>query len=327
VIEAIKRRHARQLAGDHAPDGLRLGLVIEGGALRGVSSAGGAVVLAQLGYSNVFDEVHATSAAVMNAAYFMTNQPLLGISVYFDNCTTKSFVNPWRFWKIVDVDYIFDRLAVTEKRLDLQKLLEARARLYVAVIDKDTSRPALLDVKATGSMLKALKASAAIPVLYNRSVKVDGARYIDGGLAIPFGLLPALDNGCTHVLVLSTRPADYQGQPPSLFNRLLFNIMCAHGDPRLNRLFAEQHLRSREIRAVAIGKTAGFTNRHIATICTEGVENVHRMERNVDTLRAAATSYGQRVLAAFGTDPAGWSLPLRCAGADADASGKGGRRS
>jgi predicted patatin/cPLA2 family phospholipase len=316
VIDAIKERRARQLVGDDAPDGKRLGLVIEGGAIRGVSSAGGAVVLAQLGYSNVFDEVHATSAAVMNAAYFMTNQPLLGISVYFDNCTTRSFVNPWRFWKIVDVDYIFDRLAVDEKRLDLQKLLKARGTLYVAAIDKDTGKPAVLDVKAADSMLKALKASAAIPILYNRAVKVGGHRYIDGGLAIPFGLVPALRNGCTHVLVLSTRPATYQSQPPTFFQRLLFNVMCAHGNAAMNRLFAEQHLRSREIRAVATGQASVFDDRHIATVCTEGVENVSRMERNVDLLRAAATSYGRRVLAIFGRDPAGWDLPLKCAGAD-----------
>jgi hypothetical protein len=92
--------------------------------------------------------------------------------------------------------------------------------------------------------------------------------------------------------------------------------MCAHGDPALNRLFAEQHLRSQEIRDVATGRIVPSSDRQIATICTEGVENIGRMERNVDKLRAAATSYGRRVLAAFGTDPAGWSLPLHCAGAD-----------
>src|SRR5687767_15404331 len=86
VVAAVMERRARYRAGDRTPDGRRLGLVIEGGALRGVCSAAGAVVLAQLGLSDVFDEVHATSAAVMNASYFFTNQPLLGISVYFDNC-------------------------------------------------------------------------------------------------------------------------------------------------------------------------------------------------------------------------------------------------
>lgn len=87
VIEAIKARHVRQIRGDHSPDGRNLGLVIEGGALRAVCSAGGAYVLAELGFSDVFDEVYATSAGVMNASYFLSNQQLLGISVYFENCT------------------------------------------------------------------------------------------------------------------------------------------------------------------------------------------------------------------------------------------------
>jgi predicted patatin/cPLA2 family phospholipase len=312
-------RRARYRAGDRTPDGRRLGLVIEGGALRGVCSAAGAVVLAQLGLSDVFDEVHATSAAVMNASYFLTNQPLLGISVYFDNCTTTRFVNPWRFWKMVDVDYIFDHVVVKEKPLDLRRLAQSSSTLYVAVINRDRGEPMLVDVKASSSPLTVMKASAAMPVFYNRSIEIDGQRCMDGGLALPLSLEPALANGCTHVLALSTRPHDYVSQPASRWSRFVFNVLCARGDTKIKRLFEDQFLRSREIRALATGKVPVPPQVHIATLCTSGVENVDRIRASHEELRIAALSYGRKVLSLFAGAPMDWSLPEQCATASEQA--------
>ncbi|MEQ1909744.1 MAG: patatin-like phospholipase family protein [Vicinamibacterales bacterium] len=314
VIAAILQRSARRQAGDRRPDGRKLGLVIEGGALRGVASAGGAVVLAQLGFSDLFDEVYATSAAVMNASYFISNQPLLGISVYFDNCTTRQFVNPWRFWKIVDVDYIFDDVAVHEKPLDVARVAASSSRLQVAVIDRRTGDAFMVDARSHGiPMLRILKASAAIPILYNRTVDIGGRPCMDGGLAIPFGLKHAISDGCTDVLVLSTRPPDHASKKPNWLHRLLFNVLCARGRSAVNRVFAERHLRSRELRDLSTGRTPPPAGVSIATICAEADENIERLTRDRQKLHSAAVSYGRKVLRVFGKNPATWTLPEDCA--------------
>ena len=39
--------------------------------MRGVLSGGGAVALSHLGFNELFDEVYATSAGVMNVSYFL----------------------------------------------------------------------------------------------------------------------------------------------------------------------------------------------------------------------------------------------------------------
>jgi predicted patatin/cPLA2 family phospholipase len=313
VVAAILDRHARRLRGDATSDGRKLALVIEGGALRAVCSAGGAVVLAQLGFSDLFDEVYATSAAVMNASYFISNQPLLGISVYFDSCTTRAFFDPLRFWKVVDVDYIFDRVAVHEKPLDVGRVLRSPTTLYVAVIEKKTGDAYVVDVRASRTpLLQVLKASAALPVFYNRAVDVDGRACMDGGLRIPFGLRHALANGCTHVLVLSTRPADYIDRPASAFDRLVFNALCARGNAALRKVFADKHVYAAEARALALGRVAPPRGTAIATICADTAENIPRLTTDRALLRAAATSYGRRTLQVFGVDPLSWSLPDDC---------------
>lgn len=310
VIEAIKARQARQMRGDQSPDGRKLGLVIEGGALRAVCSAGGAYALAELGFSDVFDEVYATSAGVMNASYFISKQQLLGISVYFENCTRRQFINPFRFWKMLDVDYIFDQVVPIEKPLDVDRVLRSKTRLFVAVIDKSTGEAFVVDTKATSTpLVSVLKAANAIPVYYNRTVDVDGRPCIDGGIGIPFPLPQALARGCTDILVLSTRPADYVSQMPSWRNRTIFNILCARGNKGLNQIFRERYLRSREARELAFGRVPTPSNVNIATICTEGAENIDRMTMDKAVLYAAAISYGRKTFRMFGKDATSWSLP------------------
>src|SRR3954471_8473526 len=96
VVSAILNRAERRRGGDFQSDGKKLGLVVEGGAMRSVYSAGGAVALARLGFTDLFDEVYATSAGVMNASYFLSDQPDIGITVYYESCTSRLFINPLR---------------------------------------------------------------------------------------------------------------------------------------------------------------------------------------------------------------------------------------
>ena len=171
-----------------------LGLVIEGGAIRGVSSAGEACCgLAQLGYSNVFDEVHATSAAVMNAAYFMTNQPLLGISVYFDNCTDEELRESMAVLEDRRRRRTFDRIAADEEAAGFQKLLKARGTLYVAAIDKRDRRGCSAGCQGSGFNAESAEGVRGNSLSgNNRTVEVGGRRYIDGGLAIPVRFAPGI---------------------------------------------------------------------------------------------------------------------------------------
>lgn len=310
VIDIIKARRARGSQCDEISDGRKLALVIEGGALRAISSAGGAYVLAELGLSDVFDEVYATSAGVMNASYFISGQPLLGISVYFENCTSRKFINPFRFWKILDVDYIFDQVVPIEKPLDVARVLGTRTRLYVAVIDSSSGEAFVVDTKKTRTpLVQVLKAANAIPVYYNRTVAVDGRPCIDGGIGIPFPLAQALENGCTDVLVLSTKPVSYVSQQPSWKNRMIFNMIFAQGNEVMSRVFNDRHLRSREARNLALGRLATPQNVSIATVCTEGIENIDRLTTNRTVLYDAAVSYGRKVLRIFGEDANSWTLP------------------
>ena len=311
AVASILSRAKRWREGDRQSDGKKLGLVIEGGAMRSVYSAGGVVALAHLGFAELFDEIYATSAGVMNASYFLSDQPSLGITVYYESCTTPLFMNRLRLWKILDIDYLFDQVVANEKRLDIDKVISSRTKFFVALIDKYLGEAILVEKSMTRTpWLQVLKAATSMPVFYNRTVQVDGRACMDGGLAIPFPLEQAIANGCTDVLVLLTRPADYCCRKYSWVERCVFDLMCAHGNSGMNRVFAYHHEASGHARDLALGRALTPDSVNIATICTTDADSINRTTADPVALREAALNYGRRTLRIFGANPNGLNLPL-----------------
>lgn len=311
IVDSILRRAAARRAGDAAPDGRKLALVIEGGGMRSVCSGAGAAALGQLGLHDAFDEVYATSAGVMNAVYFITNQVELGMSVYFENCTTWAFLNPFRFWKILNVDYIVDRVVSLHKPFDAEALKSSPTRLLVTACDRRTGELVLIDTQTTTvPILQVLRAAMAMPVLYNRTVRIGDVGCIDGGTVLPFPLLQAIERGCTDILVLQTRPAQFVELPPSRARQYAFNTLHAYSTRRLRGAFADRHVISQQVRDTAMGRIAPPEGVNIAAICTEDAVPIEASTTNRAANYRAALDYGRRVFRYFDRDPDGFLLPI-----------------
>jgi predicted patatin/cPLA2 family phospholipase len=311
AVAAIRARGARFKAGDRSPDGRKLALVVEGGALRAVCSAGGVVALEHLGLTDVFDHVYGTSAGVMNASYFVAGQARLGIRIYYEDMNRRAIANPWRFWNILDLDRLFQQAILGDKRLRLDAVLAARSRLFIAALDAETGVGRMFDGQAlTGEdeLLSALRAATAVPFLYHRPMTVDGRRYFDAGLVNAFPVADAVAAGCTDILVLLTRPFGYRRPRALRWMRWLFNRLYARRNPRLARAFALRHQQDAAVRSVAFGRSPVPAGINIATICTDDDEDVGRMTTDGARLRAAALAFGRKTLRVLHADPDGWTL-------------------
>jgi len=311
AVSAILARAERRRSGDRSPDGRKLALVVEGGALRGVCSAGGVVALEHLGFTDLFDHVYGTSAGAMNASYFLAGQARLGIRVYYEDMNRREIVNPWRFWNILDLNRLFAESILGQKRLRLDAVLASRSKLFIAALEAESGAGMLFDAQALGQeekLLAALRASTAVPFLYRRPTLVDGRLCLDGGLVNSFPIADALAAGCTDVLVLLTRPHGYRRPPAGPFLRWLFNRLHARGNPLLARAFARRHEEDAAIRDLAFGRASAPAGANVATICTDDGEVVGRMTTDRGLLRAAALAFGRKTLRVLGADPAGWTL-------------------
>src|SRR5262245_63389278 len=73
-------------------DGRKAGLIVEGGAMRGVISCAALMALEDLGMTKVFDEVYGASAGALNAAYFLAGQAAYATTIYYQKINNTRFI-------------------------------------------------------------------------------------------------------------------------------------------------------------------------------------------------------------------------------------------
>jgi predicted patatin/cPLA2 family phospholipase len=209
LIDVLNGRRARGSRAPHG-DGSRVALAVEGGAMRGVVSAGMVSALEALGYGDAFDAAFGSSAGAINAAYFLAGQARLGTTIYSEDINNRRFIAPWRPLvgrPIVNLEFLIG-VARHGKPLDTARVRASAAPLTVLATDVATaSRAALRDFPTDESLLLAMRAGATMPVVAGGPFEYGRRRYLDASLTEPIPVQIAESEGFTHVLALLTRPA------------------------------------------------------------------------------------------------------------------------
>ena len=302
TIDLLKERALQRKQNRAVMDDRKLGLIVEGGAMRGVISCAALMALEELGMTEVFDEVYGGSAGAVNAAYFLAGQAAYATSLYYQKINNTRFLR--RFWhrKIVDIDDLFDSIIAGDRPLRIDKVLASRSQFFVTIADACTGEAFLGHAQSSRTpLLTLLKASSAMPLLYNGLVSIEGRTCFDGALINPIPILEAIESGCTDLLILLTRPASFRDCMPSRIERQIFDLRCAHGNARLMSAFCNTYIRENAVRDLALGRQALPDGINIATLCPEESEpRVERITRDTQVLKDAAISSAKRTLAAFG---------------------------
>src|SRR5262245_41451751 len=92
LIQLLRARVARGSCAPHE-DGVTIALAVEGGAMRGVVSAGMVWALEDLGLTGAFDAIYGSSAGSINAAYFLGGQAGLGTRIYYEDINNARFID------------------------------------------------------------------------------------------------------------------------------------------------------------------------------------------------------------------------------------------
>jgi len=302
TIDLLKQRADSGRRGSSPADGRKVGLIVGGGAMRGVISCAALMGLEELGMTNVFDEIYGASAGAVNAAYFLARQAGYATTIYYQKINNTRFIR--RLWhrKIVDIDDLFNSIIAGERPLRVDDVLASRSRFFITIADACTGEAILTEAQSsTTPLLTLLKASAAMPLFYNGLVSVDGRDCFDGGLINPLPVLEAIYSGCTDLLVLLTRPPSFRDCMPGRLEQRLFEMRCARGNTELLSAYCNTHVRENAVRDMVLGRERLSEAINIATICPEEKDpRVERTTRSTEILRAAAIASIKRTLRAFG---------------------------
>lgn len=212
VLDILRRRREARSTPGAREDPHKVALAVEGGGMRGAISAAALSALEDFGMTNAFDVVYGISAGAVNAAYFLTGSTWINLSIYYDNLTSKKFLDirrPLRGQDLMDINYAYDEVVRITKPLDYQAVLTSSIPLVIGMTDVDSiALDHVRDFESADDLHAALRASAWLPVALKGTAFYKNRRKVDGGVLAMSPRLMAARDGATHTLSLSTKPVD-----------------------------------------------------------------------------------------------------------------------
>lgn len=275
---------------------IKSALVVQGGGMRGIFSAGSLIALQELGLKNAFDAIYGSSGGAMNAAYLLSNQTKFGTSIYYEDINNSKFINLLRINKILDMDYLFEEVVTLKKPLNLDKVKNAKASLYFFVTDVEKGTSKKLDSKSCDNLLKSLKASCALPIYYNKPVFIDGIGYLDGGICKAIPIQDAINDGCTDILVLLTQPTKIL---TNFFEDFLIKRFLSRFGPKLVNAFFRGLNEYNYAFDISLGNAKIRKKVNIATVVPDAKLMLNRLTKNKKLLKNAAIEGARKVFHLF----------------------------
>ncbi|MCC6945204.1 MAG: patatin-like phospholipase family protein [Thermomicrobiales bacterium] len=216
--------------------------MVAGGGMSGVYSGGVAIALHRLGLIDAFDSLIGISAGAAACAYFLSGQPELGASLYYEEFASKRFLNPYRITNIMDIDYLMAELRYG-KALDVDRIRAGRSRLLIGATTVQTGECTLLDVmNEPTDIVTAIAASCSLPGISAGSRCLDGVAYTDGVVSCGLPIAYARDQlQCTDLLIVLNAPFTAVQPAPSLAERLIVGMLARKMPRAIRRGFATRN--------------------------------------------------------------------------------------
>lgn len=196
---------------------MKTGLVLEGGAQRGIFTAGAVDALMEAGIKLPY--VVGVSAGACNAMNYVSGQ--IGRS---KNCMLPDETGGYfggkellRSGRLMNLKKVFFQYPIRPFPFDYERFFASDIENeYVATAVSD-GKPRYFTVKRCPRRLSWVgMASCSMPIV-SPMVKLDGAFYMDGGIADSIPVKRALDKGCDKCIIILTRQ---KGAYPSVSERM-----------------------------------------------------------------------------------------------------------
>ena len=191
----------------------RTGLVLEGGGVRGIYTAGVLDVFMEEGLT--FDGVIGVSAGAIHACSYLSGQKGRSIRYYRKYVSDPRFMS-LRSWlktgDVVGADFCYHELPDKLDVYDHEGFLRNPTPYWVVCTDVETGEAEYVRLTDMREQIEYLRASASLPY-FSRVVEMDGRKFLDGGCAdsIPAEAFRRMGYG-RNVVVL-TRDASYRKKP------------------------------------------------------------------------------------------------------------------
>ena len=185
-------------------------LILEGGGLRGIYAAG---VLDKFLEDNIkVDAIIGVSMGALVGINYNSNQPKRAIRYNLKYCKDKRFLG---FYSLIKTGNIankeFDYYEIPDKLdpFDYETFKKSKTKFYCTVSNLDSGEAEYIEIKDCKKDVEYLRAGSSMPGV-SRIVKINGNKYLDGGICDSIPLKKAHALGYDKIIVVTTRPIEYR---------------------------------------------------------------------------------------------------------------------
>lgn len=274
---------------------MKTGLVLEGGGLRGLFTAGILDVMMEAGLQ--FDGIIGVSAGATFGCNYKSHQP--GRTIRYN----KQMAGNWRYcslrsWivtgNLVGADFAYHKLPLEIDPFDNQAFGKDPAEFCVVCTDVDTGTPVYHRITTFDHEgLEWLRASASLPVV-SRVVEVGGRRMLDGGISDSIPLQYWQSQGYKRNVVILTQPQGFRKHPTRLMP--VFRLCCRRIPAVITAMQHRHEMYNAQLDYLHSQQLAGNT----LVLCPDSAIDIGRTEMDVVKMQQVyddGVAYGREHLA------------------------------
>ena len=194
---------------------MSVGLVLEGGAMRGMYTAG---VLDVFLENNIeVDGVVGVSAGVLFGVNYLSKQK--GRVIRYN----KRFIKDKRYMglhslittgNIINKDFSFYEVPFKLDVFDEKTYEESKTEFYATITNVETGKPEYVKLENVFKQMEVLRATSAMPFV-SKMVDLKGNKYLDGGISDSIPIDKCKELGYEKIIVILTRPIEYRKKKPN----------------------------------------------------------------------------------------------------------------
>lgn len=197
---------------------IEAGLVVEGGGMRGVYTAG---VLDYFMEKNLyFDDCYGVSAGACHISSYVSKQIGRSIKVTLDYINDKRYCSVNSLIKTGDmfgVEMLYDLIPNKLELYDYDTFNKFKGNFYSVVTNCKTGKAEYIKIKDMKKDIIAVRASSSLPLL-SRIVEINGKEYLDGGITDSIPIKKSIKDGHKKNVVILTRDKTYRKSKPKFLS-------------------------------------------------------------------------------------------------------------
>lgn len=189
---------------------MSVGLVLEGGAMRGMYTAG--VLDIFLDNDIKTDGIVGVSAGALFGVNYASGQRGRVIRYNKKYAADKRYMG-FRSWlktgNIINCDFAYYEVPLSLDPFDDEAFQKSGIDYYATVTNVETGRPEYIKVENTIRQLELFRATSAMP-FFSEIIEYEGKKYLDGGVSDSIPVEKCRELGYDKIIVVLTRPLEYR---------------------------------------------------------------------------------------------------------------------